>query len=162
VCATQRDGEQKVDLARWQIFTFSKVKFMGNKNAPLAKNMEHVETMPLAEEQAEIATHRKVDSRVQLTRSTHEVEKLLQAELTHEHVEIKHVAKNCPVADDYSAEVRQEGDVFIIPVIEEQVEIVRRKVLKEEIHIHKHINKEEFQQSVTLRNQEVKITKKKL
>lgn len=135
---------------------------MRNKNAPLAKNREHVETMPLAEEQAKIVKHRHVGSRVQLTRSTHEVEKLLQAELTHEHVDITHVAKNCPVADDYSTEVRQEGDVLIIPVIEERVEIVRTKVLKEEIHIHKHTDKEEFQQSVTLRNQEVKITKQKL
>ncbi len=135
---------------------------MRNKNAPLAENSEHVETMPLSEEQAKIVTHRKVSGRVQLTRSTHEVERLLQAELTHEHVDIQHVAKNCPVADDYSAEYRQEGDVLIIPVIEERVEIVRTRVLKEEIHIHKHIDKEVFQQNVTLRNQEVKITKEKI
>lgn len=134
---------------------------MGIKNEPLAENMEHAETMPLAEEQAEIVTHRKVDSRVQLTRGTHVVEKRLQTELMHEHVDIKHVAKNCPVTDAYSAEIRQEGDVIIIPVIEEQVEIVKKRVLKEEIHIHKHTDKEEFQQSVTLHSQEVKITKNK-
>lgn len=135
---------------------------MGNKNAPLAEKFKETESMPLAEEQASIAKQRKVHSRISLTRSTQEVEKLLETELTHEHVDIEHVAKNYQVADDYSAEIRQEGDVLIIPVIEEQVEIITRRVLKEEIHIHKHASKEDFQQKVTLRNQEVKITKQKL
>lgn len=134
---------------------------MGNKNAPLAEKIDDVVSMPLAEEQAHITKQRKVDSRISLTRSTHHVEKLLETELAREHVEIEHVAKNYQVADDYSAEIRQEGDVLIIPVIEEQVEIITKKVLKEEIHIRKHVNKEEFQQKVTLRNQEVKITKQK-
>lgn len=135
---------------------------MGNKNAPLTGKVKEAVSMPLAEEQATISKQRKVHSRISLTRSTQQVEKLLETELTHEHVEIEHVPMNYQVADDYSSEIRQEGDVFIIPVIEEQVEIITKRVLKEEIHIHKHTSKEEFQQKVTLRNQEVKITKQKL
>lgn len=135
---------------------------MGNKNAPLSEKFEEAVSMPLAEEQAHISKQRKVDGKISLTRSTHQVEKLLETELTHERVDIEHVPKNYQVADDYSAEIRQEGDVLIIPVIEEQVEIVTKRVLKEEIHIHKHASKEEFQQKVTLRNQEVKITRQKL
>jgi len=49
--------------------------------------------------------------------------------------------------------------VLIVPVIEEQVEIIRRHILKEEVHIHKLKKNEQFQQKVTLRSQEIEISK---
>lgn len=131
---------------------------MGNKNAPLT-DAESIKTMQLAEEQVTISKQRHVDGRLRLERNTHSVEKLLETELSSDDVYIEHVALNQPVTGEDSPQVRQEGDVLIIPVIEEQVEIIRRKVLKEEIRIHKRTKTETFRQSVTLRNQEVTITK---
>nr|WP_024966726.1 YsnF/AvaK domain-containing protein [Pantoea sp. IMH] len=134
---------------------------MGNKNAPQAEQAERAEIMPLAEEEVTLSKQREVDSRLRLERTTHSVDKLLEAELTRDEVHIEHVAKNQLLTSDDSPQVRQEGEVLIIPVIEEQVEIIRRKVLKEEIHIHKRTKTELFRESVTLRNQEVTITKEK-
>ncbi|WP_428944293.1 YsnF/AvaK domain-containing protein [Pantoea sp. FN060301] len=134
---------------------------MGNKNAPQADKAESAEVMQLAEEEVTLSKQRQVDSRLRLERTTHSVEKLLEAELASDEVHIEHVAINRPVTAEDSAQVRQEGDVLIIPVIEEQVEIIRRKILKEEIHIHKRTKTEIFRESVTLRHQEVTITKEK-
>lgn len=134
---------------------------MGNKNAPQADKTECEQVMQLAEEEVTLSKQRQVDSRLRLERTTRSVEKLLEAELASDEVHIEHVAINQPLTSDDSPQVRQEGDVFIIPVIEEQVEIIRRKVLKEEIHIHKRTKTELFRESVTLRNQEVTITKEK-
>lgn len=132
---------------------------MVKKIAPHQEESEHSETIPLAEEQAEVSTQRVVDRRVRIQRSTTSAEKLLEAELWHEEVEIKHVEKNEPVEEGYFPQVRHEGDVLIVPVIEEQVEIIRRYVLKEEVHIHKLKKSEQFQQTVTLRSQEIEISK---
>lgn len=132
---------------------------MVKKIAPHQGEAEQHQTIPLAEEQAEVSTQRVVDRRIRINRSTTTAEQLLETELWHEEVEIKHVEKNEPVEEGYFPQVRQEGDVLIVPVIEEQVEIIRRYVLKEEVHIHKLKKSEQFQQKVTLRSQEIEINK---
>ncbi|GLR11083.1 hypothetical protein COO59_15130 [Mixta theicola] len=132
---------------------------MSKKIAPNQDVTEQHEAIPLAEEQAAVSTQRVVDRRIRIDRSTTTAEKLLEAELWHEEVEIEHVEKNEPVTEGYFPQVRQEGDVLIVPVIEEQVEIIRHYVLKEEVHIHKLKKSEQFQQKVTLRSQEIEINK---
>ncbi|MDU2732669.1 MAG: DUF2382 domain-containing protein [Mixta calida] len=132
---------------------------MDKKIAPQQDEAEQHEIIPLAEEQAEVTTTRVVDRRIRIHRSTTTAEKLLETELWHEEVEIKHIAKNETLEEGYYPQVRQEGDVLIVPVIEEQVEIIRRHILKEEVHIHKLKKNEQFQQKVTLRSQEIEISK---
>ncbi|MGD8205884.1 YsnF/AvaK domain-containing protein [Pantoea sp. FN0305] len=132
---------------------------MTKKIAPHEKVTEQHEAIPLAEEQAEVSTQRVVDRRIRISRSTTTAEKLLETELWHEEVKIEHIEKNEPVEAGYFPEVRQEGDVLIVPVIEEQVEIIRHYILKEEVHIHKLKKSEQFQQKVTLRSQEIEINK---
>ncbi|MDU3075976.1 MAG: DUF2382 domain-containing protein [Mixta calida] len=132
---------------------------MDKKIAPQQDEAEQHEIIPLAEEQAEVTTTRVVDRRIRIHRSTTTAEKLLVTELWHEEVEIKHIAKNETIEEGYFPQVRQEGDVLIVPVIEEQVEIIRRHILKEEVHIHKLKKNEQFQQKVTLRSQEIEISK---
>lgn len=132
---------------------------MDKKIAPQQDEAEQHEIIPLAEEQAEVTTTRVVDRRIRIHRSTTTAEKLLETELWHEEVEIKHIEKNETLEEGYFPQVRQEGDVLIVPVIEEQVEIIRRHILKEEVHIHKLKKNEQFQQKVTLRSQELEISK---
>ncbi|ARJ41398.1 hypothetical protein B1H58_04840 [Pantoea alhagi] len=132
---------------------------MTKKIAPHEEVTEQHEAIPLAEEQAEVSTQRVVDRRIRISRSTTTAEKLLETELWHEEVKIEHIEKNEPVEEGYFPQVRQEGDVLIVPVIEEQVEIIRHYILKEEVHIHKLKKSEQFQQKVTLRSQEIEINK---
>lgn len=132
---------------------------MGKSEKPMTGQSDYTETLTLAEEQAEILKHRQVDAKLQLSRTTQTRQQELSTELMHEEVHIRHVPLNKRLTGDEIPQMRQEGDVLIIPVIEEEVEIVRRKVLKEEIHILKNTTSEKYTQNVTLRHQEVTITK---
>lgn len=134
---------------------------MGGKSDPPQPASGEEQRLPLIEENATLDKARVLDSRISIERTTTSAEELLETELARDEVEIKHIAKNQLVEDDYSAEVRYEGDLLIIPVIEERVEIIRRKVLKEEIHIRKVKTVEPYQQNVLIRSQEVKIRKEK-
>lgn len=116
------------------------------------------QTLPLAEEQAEITKTKVVDRRVRLTRTTHSDEKVLETELSQEQVIVEHVIKNEPVDENNIPQVREEGDILIIPVVEEQVEIIKRYVLKEEVHIRKVKKTELYQEKVILRRQEFDIS----
>ncbi|QKJ85534.1 hypothetical protein PMPD1_0559 [Paramixta manurensis] len=125
-----------------------------------SENKNHeAQILPRVEEQAELRTTRIVDSRTLVSRTTVTDEALLETELQRNEVEIKHVEINQPVDENNIPNVRQEGDVLIIPMIEEQVEIIRHHVLKEEVHIHNINKKEPFKQKVILRRQEVTISK---
>lgn len=117
------------------------------------------QTVPLAEERAELTTEKVVDRRVRITRTTHADEKILETELSQEEVVIEHVIKNEPVEEGQIPQVRQEGEILIIPVIEEQVEIIRRYVLKEEVHVRKIKNTETHQEKVILRRQEFTLSR---
>lgn len=134
---------------------------MGGKSVPPQQASGEEQRLPLMEEHATLDKARVLDSRISIERTTTSAEELLETELAREEVEIEHIAKNQPVEDGYSAEVRYEGEVMIIPVIEEHVEIIRRRVLKEEVHIRKVKKVEPYQQKVLIRSQEVKIRKEK-
>jgi stress response protein YsnF len=55
--------------------------------------------------------------------------------------------------------VRQEGDVTIIPIVEERLVVERRLFLKEEVRIRRVRTREKHQESVTLRYQEAVVTR---
>jgi len=59
----------------------------------------------------------------------------LDIPLVHEEVEVKRVPVNRVVAEAPSP--HKEGDVLIIPVVEEELIVTKRLVVKEEIHILK-------------------------
>jgi len=56
-------------------------------------------------------------------------------------------------------EVREEGDLTIIPVVEETVFIERRLVLKEEVRIRRIHETQNHQECVILRRQKALITR---
>jgi stress response protein YsnF len=56
-------------------------------------------------------------------------------------------------------EVRQDGDVMIIPIVEEEVVLVTRLVLREEIHIRTKTTRRTEQFTVNLRAERAEITR---
>ncbi len=58
---------------------------------------------------------------------------------------------------DVMPEMHEEGGVLVIPIVEEI--LVRRFLLKEEVRIHRRQTIEQQSQTVTLRDQEVVITR---
>jgi stress response protein YsnF len=53
--------------------------------------------------------------------------------------------------------VRTEGEVTIIPVVEEIMVVEKRLVLKEELHIRRHVTTEQVEVPVTLKKQRAVI-----
>lgn len=96
---------------------------------------------------------------VRATRTTRSREEMIEGNLAHEHVVVERV----PIGEIVDAVplVRQEGDVTIMPVVEEIVVVERRLFLKEEIHLRRVHTTERFIETVKLREQHVEVTRTK-
>src|SRR4051812_34320856 len=71
----------------------------------------------------------------------------VETPLLHEEVEVRRIPVNRVVTEAPVA--RRKGDVTIIPVVEEQLVITKKLVLKEEIHLIKHRTRDRSIQEVT-------------
>jgi stress response protein YsnF len=113
--------------------------------------------IPLFEETMSVSKHVVPTSRVQVSRVTHSHEELIDELLHREQIEIERTPMEKAI--DTMPSIRQEGDVTVIPVVEEVVRVERHLVLKEEVRIRRVRTTERFQESVTLRKQEAVITR---
>ena len=79
----------------------------------------------------------------------------IESPVIREQVEVRRVPMNRVVAQ--VPRVRKEGDALIIPVVEEQVTVTKRLVLKEEIHVIKHRKQDRWAQEVELAKENVEV-----
>jgi uncharacterized protein (TIGR02271 family) len=93
------------------------------------------------------------DVRVRVETSSHE--RLVDEALTHEKVQIERIAVNRRI--DAVPPIREEGDLTVIPVVEEILVVERRLVLKEEIHVRRVRTTTRHRETVTLREEEIVI-----
>ena len=98
-------------------------------------NPEEVAAIPLVEERLSV-TKRQVESgRLRVRISVEEREERVPVALAHDEVEIERIPKNIAVSEIPG--VRLEGNVTIVPVVEEVVVVEKRLVLVEEIHVRR-------------------------
>jgi stress response protein YsnF len=115
--------------------------------------------VPLRAEEL-VVSRRKVEGDVvRVATVTREREQQIDEELRHDRVEITRVPIGRRV--DSAPPVREEGDVTIMPVLEEIVVVERQLILKEEIHIRHVRTTERHQETVVLREQDAVITRGK-
>jgi uncharacterized protein (TIGR02271 family) len=95
---------------------------------------------------------RERTSTVRVRTVVHEREEQVDEPLRRETVEVERVLINRVV--DEPVEARTEGDTVIIPVLEEQLVVEKRLVLKEELRITLRRSEERARQSITLRSEE--------
>jgi uncharacterized protein (TIGR02271 family) len=122
-----------------------------------AAHNERETVIPLLEEQFSVAKRVVETARVRVSRVTHDHQQLVDELLNHEKVEVEHVPVDRPI--ETMPSIRQEGDVTIIPVVEEVLKVERCLVLKEEVHIRRIKTTERHQEQVTLRKQEVLVAR---
>lgn len=93
--------------------------------------------------------------RVRVSLTTETVEETLRETLRSRRTEIERV----PVGREVSEvpATRQEGDVLIVPVVEEELVVVRRLVLKEEIRLRLVDSEENVEQPVERRVQRATV-----
>jgi len=109
------------------------------------------EVIPLVEETASIGKRGVVTGRVRVQTVTDTIEELVRADVQRESVEVTRVPIDRVV--EAAPEIRTEGDVTILPVVEEVLVVEKRLVLKEELHIRRRVTTETVEVPVTLRKQ---------
>src|SRR5215208_351480 len=105
------------------------------------------EMIPLLKEELGVDKRSVVTGKVRVRSVVDTIEELVHAALTDERVEVTRVPMDREV--EAAPSVRTEGDVTIVPIMEEVLVVEKRLVLKEELHIRR---------SVTLENVEVPVT----
>ena len=108
-------------------------------------------------EQLQVSRRRRPGETVRVRTVTTEHGQLVEEPLTHERVEVLRVPVGRVV--DTVPEIRQEGDVTIMPVVEEQMIVQRRLVLKEEVHVRRVRTSTLHRETVILRQQEAVVTR---
>ncbi|WP_262269114.1 YsnF/AvaK domain-containing protein [Microvirga yunnanensis] len=109
------------------------------------------EVIPVVEESATIGKREVVTEHVRVRTVTDTVEELAHASVQREDVEVTRVPIGRVV--DTAPEIRTDGDVTIVPVLEEVLVVTKQLVLKEELHIRRSIETETVEMPVTLRKQ---------
>ncbi|ANY83230.1 hypothetical protein BB934_29335 (plasmid) [Microvirga ossetica] len=109
------------------------------------------EIIPLVEETMTVDKRRVITGRVRVQTVTDTLEELAHANVQRETVEVTRVPIDKVV--ETAPEIRTEGDVTIVPVLEEVLVVEKRLVLKEELHIRRRVESETVEVPVTLRKQ---------
>jgi uncharacterized protein (TIGR02271 family) len=115
--------------------------------------------IPVAEERLAVDTRRVLTGQVRVETRTETVEEIAEAELETTEVDVVRVQIGREV--DVAPEIRTDGDVTIIPVVEERIVVSRRLILKEEIHVSRRRTVETVQIPVSLRRQQAIVTRTK-
>jgi len=109
------------------------------------------EVIPLVEETATVGKRQVVTGRVRVRTVTDTIDELAHADVERETVEVTRVPVDRMV--ESTPDIRTEGDVTIVPVLEEVLVVEKRLVLKEELHIRRRVETETVEVPVTLRKQ---------
>lgn len=78
-------------------------------------------------------------------------------DLAREEVHVDRVTVNRVLAENESAEPRQEGDTLVIPIIEEELVVVKRRVIREEVRVTKQVVAQHQEISDTVRREQIHI-----
>jgi uncharacterized protein (TIGR02271 family) len=111
--------------------------------------------VPFTEEVISVSKQEVITGRVRIRTVTESTDELVQQELDTAHVSVTRIPINRIV--DQAPAPRTEGDLTIVPVLEEVLVVETKLLLREEVHIRRTLTKETVQQSVTLRKQRAVI-----
>ena len=109
------------------------------------------EVIPLVEETAIVGKREVITGRVRVHTVTDAIEELARADVQRETVDVTRVPIDRIV--ETAPEIRTEGDVTIVPVLEEVLVVEKRLVVKEELHIRRRVESEAVEVPVSLRKQ---------
>lgn len=109
--------------------------------------------VPLVSERLTVGKHVVETGQVHVRVHVLERAEQVREDLAQEDVEVRRV----PIGHVVEAppEVRHEGDLTIVPIVEEV--LVKQLVLKEELHIRRTRRVTPFEQTVTLRSEEAEV-----
>ncbi|WP_434771029.1 YsnF/AvaK domain-containing protein [Pseudomonas entomophila] len=118
----------------------------------------HEASIPVLEEAASLSKRTVVTGITTVDKQVHSHEQVIRDTLRKEGASVERVVKGTPVDRDHPPQTRVEDGVTIIPVLEEVLVVEKRLVLKEELHIRPFVEDVPFQQTVSLRREDIVLT----
>jgi uncharacterized protein (TIGR02271 family) len=113
--------------------------------------------LPIVEEALRVAKRRRITGRVRVAVTTAEVPEAIATVRRSRLVEIERVRVDREV--EAAPPVRQEGDMVVVPVLEERLVLVRRLVVTEEVRFRLRMEEEPVTLSAAVRRQDVAVTR---
>jgi uncharacterized protein (TIGR02271 family) len=113
--------------------------------------------IPVIRETLEVGKRVVETGRVRIVRRPVEERRTVDEPRVLERVAIERVPVERTVDPDHPPEVREEGDVLVIPVLEEEIVLEKRLVLREELRVSRIREETRVVEDVALRRDEVSI-----
>lgn len=117
---------------------------------------ETVLTIPVLAETLYVQKREVETGRVRLIKSVHEQEEIVDEPLLREEVTVERIPIN-QIWEGPAPSLRYEGDVLVVPLLEEVLVVEKRLRLKEELHIRRIQQTVHAPQTVTVRSEEVTL-----
>jgi stress response protein YsnF len=118
---------------------------------------EKTGVLRLLAEDATVSRQVLETGRVRVAKVTRTRDHLIDELLTNTRVEVDRVPIGRLI--DTMPAIKEDGDLTIVPIVEETVVVERRLMLKEELHIRRVQTNERYQQTVKLRYQTAEVTR---
>lgn len=113
--------------------------------------------IPVIEEYAVIDKEIVETGKVKISKRIKEQEQFIDVPLMHEEVSVERVPVNQFI--ETRPEIRYEGDIMIIPVVEQRVVLQKQLFLTEELHVRRQVIETHHTEEMTLLKEEVDITR---
>ena len=123
--------------------------------AELAAAAGSEQIIPVVEEQISVGKRERETGRVVVHVTPRLRDETVNVDLAEEHVQVERVPVNQFVTGPVS--VRQEGDVTVVPVLEEVLVVEKRLMLREEIRLTRRRETKRHVEHVTLRSEEARV-----
>jgi uncharacterized protein (TIGR02271 family) len=111
--------------------------------------------IPVAREELVVGKRTIERGRVRVTKRVQQREETVEQQLSHDEVEVERVAVNQVV--ESPPQSRYEGDVLVIPVVEEVLVVRKQLLLKEELRVMKRAVPSTHKERVVLRAEQVEV-----
>ena len=113
------------------------------------------ETLPLVEENLVVQRRTVETGTVRVRTVMQSREEIARAEIYRQAVSVEHVAINREI-DEVPAPW-EDGDILVIPVVEEILVVEKRLILREEVRVRRRREVDQVEQPVTLRTMEALV-----
>lgn len=128
---------------------------LGELSGVLERSGGAAAVIPVVAEELHVGRRSVEAGRVRVRKLVQQHEEVVDEPVRTEEVVVERVPINRVV--DAAPQPRQEGDTLVFPVLEEVLVVQRQLMLKEEVRISKRVTESRQPQTVTLRQEEVKI-----
>lgn len=121
----------------------------------MTDNHDDHHVLPIVEEQAVVGRTVRESGVVRIQQTASEHQTMAEGSVDRTSAEVERVPVNRIV--ESVPEIRTEGDLLYIPVVEEELVVTKRLVLREEIVVRRSIQTQTVQVPVTLRRTDVTV-----